>query len=368
MKTLTVQVKDQPYPIYIGERLLEQLPDLLQLRQIGENRKLMIITDSNLAALYGERLSNRLLQAGYTTGLAVIEAGEQSKNLQVFEQLVGQCLQFGLDRQSIILALGGGVVGDIAGFLAASYMRGIPFIQLPTTLLAHDSSVGGKVAVNHPMGKNYIGAFHQPLMVVFDVQCLKTLPLREWRSGMAEVIKHGLIWDASFVKWLEDHRKELLAVDSEATMEAIYRGCAIKAAVVSQDEQETGIRAILNYGHTIGHALEAVSRYRVYTHGEAVSIGMAGAARLSEKVLGTGMDVVRYTEQLLEAFALPVAAARSWPVPALLDAMKRDKKAKQDKYVFVLTGDIGKVEIVSDISETKIREVIRELSPEMEVK
>ncbi len=368
MKTLTVHVKDQPYPIYIGEGLLEQLPDLLQQNQIGTDRKLMIISDSNLAPLYGEKLSNRLIQAGYTTGLAVIKAGEESKNLQVFEQLVGQCLHFGLDRQSIILALGGGVIGDMAGFLASTYMRGIPFIQLPTTLLAHDSSVGGKVGVNHPMGKNYIGSFHQPLMVVFDVWCLKTLPLREWRSGMAEVIKHGLVWDKSFVKWLEDHRKELFAIESEVTMEAIYRGCAIKAAVVSQDERETGIRAILNYGHTIGHALEAVSRYRVYTHGEAVSIGMAGAARLSARVLGIDMDMVLYTEQLLEAFELPVVSSRPWPVPALMDAMKRDKKAKQDKYVFVLARDLGKVEIVSGIPVTEIRKVIQELVSEVEVK
>jgi 3-dehydroquinate synthase len=239
---------------------------------------------------------------------------------------------------------------------------------LPTTLLAHDSSVGGKVAVNHPMGKNYIGAFHQPLMVVFDILCLKTLPHREWCSGMAEVIKHGLIWDESFVKWLEGHRKELFAADSEATAEAISRGCAIKAAVVSRDERETGVRAILNYGHTIGHALESVSKYRVYTHGEAVSIGIAGAARLSARVLGISMDLVRYTEQLLKAFELPVASARPWPVQALLDAMKRDKKAKQDKYVFVLPRDLGQVEIVSGIEETQIREVLHELVPVMETR
>ncbi|MBA4602551.1 3-dehydroquinate synthase [Thermoactinomyces mirandus] len=363
MKTLTVYVKDQPYPIYIGEGLLEQLPALLREYQIETDRKLMIVTDSNLAPLYGEKLKNRLVRAGYATGFAIMEAGEKSKNLHVFEQLVGECLRFGLDRQSIILALGGGVVGDMAGFLAASYMRGIPFIQLPTTLLAHDSSVGGKVAVNHPLGKNYIGAFHQPLMVVFDVRCLKTLPLRQWRSGMAEVIKHGFIWDESFAKWLDDHRNELFAVDSEAAVEAIYRGCEIKAAVVAQDERETGIRAILNYGHTIGHALEAVSRYQVYTHGEAVSIGMAGAARLSAKVLGTGLDVVHYTEQLLEAFELPVASTRSWSVPAMLDAMKRDKKVKQDKYVFVLAKALGEVKIVSDIPETEIRDVLGELVP-----
>lgn len=366
MKTLTVRGKDHSYPIYIGNQLLEKLPSFLKQHQIETDRKLMIVTDVHVAPLYAGKLRDRLEKAGYKTGISVVEAGEKSKSLQVLEHLVGECLQFGLDRRSVILALGGGVVGDLAGFLAASYMRGIPFVQLPTTLLAHDSSVGGKVAVNHPMGKNYIGAFHQPLMVVFDVGCLKSLPLREWRSGMAEVIKHGLIRDASFIKWLDEHRDLLFALDSDAMMESVYRGCEIKAAVVSQDERESGIRAILNYGHTIGHALEAVSGYRVYTHGEAISIGMAGAVKLSTRLLETDQKLVLETEEILKSFGLPTVCTHSWRVESLIHSMKRDKKAQKGKYVFVLARDIGKVEIVRDVPEKEIQYVLHELLPDRE--
>jgi 3-dehydroquinate synthase len=251
----------------------------------------------------------------------------------------------------------------LAGFVAASFMRGIPFVQLPTTVLAHDSSVGGKVGVNHPLGKNYIGAFHQPLLVAFDLDVLKTLPGREVRSGLAEVIKHGLIWDPELVEWLEMHCNVLLDLEPDAIGEAIYRGYAVKAAVVSQDEREVGIRAILNYGHTIGHALEAVSGYQTYTHGEAIAIGMAGAARLSVKVLGTPFEVVKKTESLLQAFRLPVRTREKWPIEDLLIAMRRDKKAQNGGYAFVLTSGIGKVELVRGIDESHIREVLYELMP-----
>ena len=366
MKTLTVHGKDHSYPIYIGNHLLEKLPSLFKQHHIETDRKLMIVTDTHVAPLYAGKLRDRLEKAGFQAGITVVEAGEKSKSLQVLEHLVGECLKFGLDRRSVILALGGGVVGDLAGFLAASYMRGIPFVQLPTTLLAHDSSVGGKVAVNHPMGKNYIGAFHQPLTVVFDVGLLKTLPARQWRSGMAEVIKHGLIRDASFVQWLYENRDLLLALDSDAMMESVYRGCEVKAAVVSQDEKESGIRAILNYGHTIGHALEAVSGYQVYTHGEAISIGMAGAAKLSERMLGTDKEVVRKTEEILKVFGLPTVCTDSWSVESLIHTMKRDKKAQKGKYVFVLARDIGEVEIVRDVPEEEIKNVLHHLLPDRE--
>ena len=368
MKTLTVQGKERSYPIYIGNGLLEKVPSFLKQHHIETDCKLMIVTDTHVAPLYAGKLRDALEQAGFQAGISVVEAGEKSKSLQMLEHLTGECLKFGLDRRSVILALGGGVVGDLAGFLAASYMRGIPFIQIPTTLLAHDSSVGGKVAVNHPMGKNYIGAFHQPLMVVFDVACLKTLPAREWRSGMAEVIKHGLIRDASFVEWLDEHRESLDARDHDAMMESVYRGCKVKADVVSQDERETGLRAILNYGHTIGHALEAVSGYQVYTHGEAISIGMNGAAQLSERLLGTNREVIRETGRILKSFGLPVVCTDSWPVASLIGIMKRDKKAQQGKYVFVLARDIGKVEIVRDVPEEEIKRVLQQLLPDREMK
>lgn len=362
MKTLTVTLDEQrSYPIYIGSGLYEQLPLLMQEVGVRTDQKLMVITDSHVAPLYAGQVKQALDEAGYTVGMAVVPAGEPSKNLQQLEKLIGDCLQVGLDRRSIILALGGGVVGDLAGFVAATYMRGISFIQLPTTLLAHDSSVGGKVGVNHPLGKNYIGAFHQPLMVVYDVHVLHTLPRRELISGYAEVLKEGLIWDAHLVEWLEDNSKPLLQLKAEAVSEAIYRGCQVKAAVVSQDEKETGLRAILNYGHTIGHALEAVSEYRQFTHGEAIAIGMAGAARLSKYVLGSSDELVQRTEQLLQMFQLPVRFSDSWSEEELLLAMKRDKKARQGEYTFVLSRAIGEVELVRGVEETQVRNVLREI-------
>jgi 3-dehydroquinate synthase len=361
MRKLTVSLERTSYPIYIGSGTYGRLPDLLTDHGVKPDRTIMIVSDTHVGPLYAGRIQKILGEAGYRVGLSLIPAGEENKNLKEFERVIGDCLRFGLTRQSVILALGGGVVGDLAGFVAASYMRGIPFVQLPTSLLAHDSSVGGKVAVNHPLGKNYIGAFHQPLMVVFDVDTLKSLPRKEICSGFAEVLKHGLIWDESFVAWLEEHDEELLRLETEPLIEAIYRGCQVKTAVVSQDEREAGIRAILNYGHTIGHALEAVSGYRVYTHGEAISIGMAGAARLSVNVLGASPGLVERTESLLKAFSLPVRMEETWSVGALLEAMKRDKKAQNGEYTFVLSREIGRVELVRGIEEKRIREVLKEL-------
>ncbi|SFJ58369.1 3-dehydroquinate synthase [Thermoflavimicrobium dichotomicum] len=362
MRKLTVSLDHCTYPIYIGAGLLSQLPVYLDEVGIVPDRKLMVISDTQVAPLYGERILASLKQQGYQVDMAVVPAGESSKNLQQFEYLIGECLRFGLDRQSVILALGGGVVGDLAGFVAAAYMRGIPFVQIPTTLLAHDSSVGGKVGVNHALGKNVIGAFHQPAMVLYDVDTLKTLPTRELISGFAEVIKHGLIWDADFVQWLEKNSAELLALRPEKMIEAIYRGCEVKVAIVSQDERESGLRAILNYGHTIGHALEAVSGYIHYTHGEAIAIGMVGAARLSAKVLGTDESVVRKTKELLEAFQLPTQYdGERFPEDRLLLAMKRDKKVRNDEYAFVLTRKIGQVEVVRGIAEEEIRAALQEL-------
>jgi 3-dehydroquinate synthase len=362
MRTLTVNTSNQCYPIHIGQGTYQMLPRLMKEVGVEKDRKLMVITDSSVAPLYGQALQASLRAEGYQIGMTVFPAGEESKNLSVVERVIGDCLQFGLDRSSVVLALGGGVVGDLAGFVAATYMRGIPFIQLPTTLLAHDSSVGGKVGVNHALGKNYIGAFHQPLMVVFDVDVLRSLPARQVHSGLAEVAKHALIWDVSFVEWLEAHAEELLALSPERLTEAIYRGCKVKSAVVSQDEKELGIRSILNYGHTIGHALEAVSRYRVYTHGEAVAIGMAGASRLSVRLLGAPGELVDRTEQLLRRLCLPIRYAENWPLPQLLEAMKKDKKARGGQYTFVLSRKLGQVEMVRGIEEAEIVQTLKEIS------
>ncbi|RAL22622.1 3-dehydroquinate synthase [Thermoflavimicrobium daqui] len=362
MKKLTVSLDHCQYPIYIGKGILAKLPEVLQEAGMTFRRKLFIISDSHVAPLYSKQVQTVLEKAGYEVGMAIVPAGESSKNLQQLEHLIGECLRFGLDRQSVIIALGGGVIGDLAGFVAATYMRGIPFIQIPTTLLAHDSSVGGKVGVNHALGKNVIGAFHQPMLVLYDVETLNTLPKRELISGFAEVVKHALIWDPSFIKWLEQNSEELMALHAEKISEAIYRGCQVKVAVVSQDEKEVGLRAILNYGHTIGHALEAVAGYGVYTHGEAVAIGMAGAVRLSTKVLGTDKQVVVKTEKLLHAFELPTQYNPSHVTDELLlQAMKRDKKVRNDEYSFVLTSDLGSVELVRGIHEEQIRTILQEI-------
>lgn len=361
VKKLDIHTPSAKYPIYLGSKIYEQLPSLLKDAGVTPDQKMMLITDSHLAPLYGHQVRKILQNEGFQVGFSVIPAGESSKNLRQVEQCIGECLQFGLDRRSLILALGGGVVGDLAGFVAATYMRGIPFVQLPTTLLAHDSSVGGKVGVNHRLAKNYIGAFHQPLMVVFEMDVLQTLPERQLYSGFAEVIKHALIWDRSFAEWLYQSKQPLIERNSEYLQEAIYRGCQVKANVVSQDEKEYGIRAILNYGHTIGHALEAVSHYQVYTHGEAVSIGMAGAVRLSQKRYGFPFEWVKWTEELLSAYHLPIRFEQDWSQEALLAAMKRDKKAKKDEYTFVLAKAIGEVEIVRGIPEEEIKLVLEQL-------
>lgn len=360
MRILEVSMGERSYPILIGNGLYARLPEWLRERGIGPERPLMLVTDTHVAPLYGEKVSGPLREAGYRVGEATVPAGESSKSLNQLSRLVEEGLRFGLDRQGVVLALGGGVVGDLAGFFAASYMRGIPFVQLPTTLLAHDSSVGGKVGVNHPLGKNIIGAFHQPLMVVFDVDTLRTLPGREVISGYAEVIKHALIADDSFADWLLQNSESLLRLEPSPVGEAIWNGCRIKAEVVSKDEREAGLRAILNYGHTIGHALEAASGYAGLTHGEGVAIGMVGAAMLGE-MLGTARDVAETTKRLLASFHLPVKLEGNWSEDELLELMRRDKKVRGGSYTFVLPERIGAVRVERGIPEESIRRVLRQL-------
>lgn len=360
MRTLWVKTAMHRYPIHIGSGLLRHLPACLDEAGWTPARRLFVVTDSQVSPLYLEGVVTTLQKAGYTVGSVVIPAGESSKTLKTLEQLTGEAIRQGLDRKSGILALGGGVVGDAAGFLAATYMRGVPFVQLPTTLLAHDSSVGGKVGVNHPLGKNMIGAFHQPDLVVFDVETLKSLPSREIASGFAEVIKEALIWDETFVRWLEENRTELMAMDTDLLAEAIERGCRIKAEVVSQDEKESGLRAILNYGHTIGHALEAVAGYGRLTHGEAVAVGMVGEALLGER-LGLATDVSARTRALLQSYGLPFQIPEAAVTEDLVVAMRRDKKASQGLLTFVLPRGIGAVEIVKEVPEAAVRQVLAQL-------
>lgn len=363
IKELKVDLGERSYPIYIGEGVTAEIGRLFSERGIKAASPILIITDRNVAGLHLERIEGLLQEAGYKVGVYVVEAGEKSKSLSVLEDIVGVALEAGLERNSVIVALGGGVVGDLAGFVAASYMRGIRFVQIPTTILAHDSSVGGKVAVNHPLAKNIIGAFHQPEMVLFDTTLIQSLPPRDVRSGLAEVAKHGLIWDPEFTHWCDTNAEKLLALDPEALQHALYFGCDVKSQVVSQDEREGGLRAILNLGHTIGHALEAVAGYGELMHGEAISIGMVGAARLAMK-LGHPEEIYTVTKRLMKRLELPVQIPPHFDTDKIMAAMQHDKKFTNGKMVFIIPTAIGKVEINKNVTADSVREVVEELKRE----
>lgn len=360
MRTVHVDLGERSYPIYIGTGLLPQAGSFLVKHGLSVKSPHLIVTDDKVAPHHLDTLKSTLEKAGFRLVVSVVKSGESSKSLQVFEEVMTSAIQGGLDRKSSVIALGGGVVGDLAGFVAATYMRGIAFIQMPTTVLAHDSSVGGKVAVNHPLAKNMIGAFHQPKFVLYDLDTLMTLPPREVSAGLAEMVKHGLIRDAAFAYWCRDHAQELLSLDREALGYGLERGVAIKAEVVSQDEREGGLRAILNLGHTIGHAIEAVAGYGEFLHGEAISIGMAGSALLAE-ALGRGTGLYEDTTAMLKALNLPVILPDHLGEDELMAAMMHDKKFKENTMVFIVPDAIGSVSIVKDIPQQLVRDILKQL-------
>jgi 3-dehydroquinate synthase len=364
MKELQVDLGERSYPIYIGGGILRDIAVLCRKHNIGKGAPLLIVTDDNVGPLYLKQTVALLQNDGYRVVTFVVAAGEKSKSLSVLEEIVGVALEAGLDRSSTVIALGGGVVGDLAGFVAASYMRGVRFVQIPTTILAHDSSVGGKVAVNHPLAKNVIGAFHQPEFVLYDISTLHSLPLRDVRAGLAEMLKHGLIWDVNFVQWLDSNAEKLLALDPEALEYGLYQGCQIKTLVVSKDEKEHDLRAILNLGHTIGHALEAVANFNELLHGEAISIGMVGAAKLSVR-LGNPVSIYTETKRLLLKYGLPINLPAHLQTDEIMAAMMHDKKFKEGKMLFVVPTEIGKAEINKQISADWIREIVEELKQEV---
>jgi 3-dehydroquinate synthase len=360
LKKLKVDLGERAYPIWIGKGIRDQLPAYLSALDVNIKQKVLLITDSHVGHYYADSLINVLQENGYHAHLYTIPAGEPSKSIEVYYDIMTYAIDQQLDRKSIILALGGGVVGDLAGFVASTFMRGVPFIQLPTTLLAHDSSVGGKVAINHPIGKNMIGSFYQPLAVIFDTETLITLPAREIRSGFAEVLKHGFIWDEAFVNWLTENRDSCLALKEPFISEAIYRGCEVKARVVATDEKEQGLRAILNFGHTFGHALEALGQYKVLTHGEAISIGMVLAARLSERYYQqTGFE--KAIASLLRYYELPTSLGQiPWTPEEILDKMFSDKKVHSGQLNMVLLKKMGEAVLVHDVNPQMVLDVIRE--------
>ncbi|HZG57458.1 3-dehydroquinate synthase [Paenibacillus sp.] len=361
VRELQVELGDRSYPIYIGQGLLGRFGETAEKHGLPKKSPILVVTDEAVGSLYLERATASLAASGYVVASHTVEAGEQAKRLESLGDIVTTALSAGLDRDSTIIALGGGVVGDLAGFAAASYMRGVRFVQAPTTILAHDSSVGGKVAVNHPLAKNIIGAFHQPEFVLYDTETLATLPPREVRSGLAEVAKHGLIRDREFTAWCETNAEKLLAVEPDALSYALREGCAVKAWVVSQDEREGGLRAILNLGHTIGHALEAVAGYGELTHGEAIAIGMCGSARLAERLGFAAEPVYEPTSRLLAKLGLPTSLPSHYDTGAIMEAMMHDKKFRGGQMVFVLPKAIGEVDIVKGIPSEVVKEIVESL-------
>jgi len=343
MRSVKVSLGTRSYDIKIGGGLLAGLgADCARLR-LGQ--KCAVITDTNVAARYAKPALTSLKRAGFDAVLLTVPAGETAKRLDQVESCFNQLAAHRLERKSFIVALGGGVVGDLAGFVAASYLRGIPFVQVPTTLLAQvDSSVGGKTGVNLAAGKNLVGAFYQPRRVLCDLATFRTLPEREFRAGLAEVIKYGIIYDAHLFARLERDMAKILRRDPAALAHIVARSCEIKADVVSQDETESGLRAILNYGHTIGHAIEAITAYGRYLHGEAISIGQVAAAHLSAELLGLPARDVERIRALFVAAGLPVSLKLSSAQRAkLLAAMTLDKKVSGGEIKFVLAERIGKV-------------------------
>jgi 3-dehydroquinate synthase len=354
VRIVNVRLGRRSYEIMIGSGLLTTLGR--ECSKLGVASRCAIISDTNVQPKFGRAVQKALKKAGFEPALIVIPAGERAKSVKILEACYDQLAAHRLERKSFIVALGGGVVGDLAGFAAASYLRGISFIQVPTTLLAQvDSSVGGKVGVNLKAGKNLVGAFHQPRLVLCDLKTLRTLPEREFRAGLAEVIKYGIIYDAALFEKLEKTLPRILARETKVLEDVIARCCEIKADVVGQDETESGPRAILNFGHTIGHALEAISHYGKYLHGEAISIGQIVAAWLSVQVTGLPMKDAERIRMLFARTGLPteVRLGKSQR-QELFRAMRLDKKVAQGEIKFVLARRIGQVEFGCKVPATLI--------------
>ena len=357
MESLRVALGERAYPIHIGAGLLDRAE---LYRPYLSGGRAAIVTNEVVAPLYLARLENALGNAVGDVRVTqiILPDGEQAKSWQTLERVFDALLDARCGRDSLLIALGGGVIGDLAGFAAAVYQRGMPFLQVPTTLLAQvDSSVGGKTAINHARGKNMIGAFHQPVAVVSDVATLDTLPDRELRAGLAEVIKHGLALDAAFVAWLDDNIEKLLHRERAALCYAVKRCCELKAGVVATDERESGVRALLNLGHTFGHAIEAATGYGAWLHGEAIAAGMVMAAVLSQDLgLLTSEDVAR-VRRLVARAGLPVKGP-AVDASELLERMATDKKAAQGKLRFVVLQAVGQAALRGGIDERAVRAAI----------
>jgi 3-dehydroquinate synthase len=361
--TINVNLPQQSYEIAIAPSTLYQLGEYMSKLKLG--KKVLVVSNPTVFNLYGLGIVNSLKASDYQVFTCILPDGESYKNLDSIQKIYDACVEHRLERSSTLVALGGGVIGDMTGFAAATWLRGINFVQAPTTLLAMvDSSIGGKTGVNHPKGKNLIGAFYQPQFVLIDPEVLKTLPDREFKAGMAEVIKYGVIWDADFFAQMEaSARLDNINDISPELLETILKlSCQAKADVVGQDEKEAGIRAILNYGHTIGHAVESLTGYTQVIHGEAVGIGMVAAGQMAAEL---GMWTFEETERQNHVIAkagLQTHLPKDLEIDAIIDSLQIDKKVRDGKVRFVLPTQIGKVEITDEVPSNTIRSVLQQMS------
>ena len=340
-----VSLGDRSYDILIQEGLLQDLGSCM--KTIGLSGRVAMVTNPTVHRLYGRKAAQSLRRAGFRVSSVVIPEGERAKTLKWTAKIVDELVARRFERTDVLVALGGGVIGDITGFAAAMYLRGIPFVQVATTLVAQvDSSVGGKTGINHQWGKNLIGAFYQPRLVLMDTATLRTLPRREWVAGLAEVIKYGMIADETFFEFLEQQVAPILALKQEPVQFLVKRCCELKSSVVAKDERESGLRRILNYGHTIGHALESLGRYRTFVHGEAVGVGMVQEAEISHSLGECSADVVIRQRELVQRVGLPVSLP-PLRFSDLWNTMQHDKKVAKGQIHCVLPRKVGEVEVVS---------------------
>ncbi|MBW4615437.1 MAG: 3-dehydroquinate synthase [Desmonostoc vinosum HA7617-LM4] len=357
---ISVNLPEQSYEIAIASASLDQLGERMSSLNLG--KKVLLVSNPTIFKYYGEKAIASLKSAGFEVASCTLPPGERYKNLNSIQKIYDAALENRLERSSTMVALGGGVVGDMAGFAAATWLRGINVVQVPTTLLAMvDSAIGGKTGVNHPRGKNLIGAFHQPRLVLVDPAVLKTLPMREFRAGMAEVIKYGVIWDAELFTQLEASKRldQLRYVKADLVDFILTHSCQAKADVVGKDEKEAGLRAILNYGHTIGHAVESLTGYRLVNHGEAVAIGMVAAGKIAVEL---GLWQKEDTERqniLIQKTGLPTQLPDGLNIEAIIDSLQLDKKVKAGKVRFVLPTQIGVVKVTDEVPSDVIRQVLQ---------
>jgi 3-dehydroquinate synthase len=356
---ISVTLPENSYSIYVSNNGLSSLGEKLQQLKIG--KKILIVSNPEIFNYYGEITINSLQQAGFEVNYHLIPAGESYKNYDSIAQVFDRALECKLERNSTMVALGGGVVGDMTGFASATWLRGMNFVQVPTSLLAMvDASVGGKTGINHPQGKNLIGAFHQPKLVLIDPTVLKTLPEREFKAGMAEVVKYGVIWDKNLFEQLEEaeNLNSLDNINPTLLSDILTHSCQAKADVVAQDEKESGLRAILNYGHTIGHAIESLTNYDTFVHGEAVAIGMVAAGKIAvEMNLWTEAENQRQ-DKLLKQIGLPTQIPQYLEVEQIIDHLQNDKKVQDGKVRFVLPTEIGKMIITDQVTNQILTKIL----------